>query len=332
MIASQEIWNCYSSGNKNLLIERIWAARRPSTVEKYCYAVRKFITFCSENNIAIRLPIDSLLAANYLIHISEKNGTKGAVCDALISLKWLHSFIPGLTLQNDPLQEEFLSRITQSINRDKAKMKERKLPLSEEMVSSIIAHPLKTMNASLTEIRDALIPGLAFALLLRHDEIAHLSCNHISQNVNGLKILIPSSKTDTVREGRYVFLSKNHSSLYELLFLYMKKAGLKIGANHFLFCPIQYVPAKKGYSIENSMLSYNSFRNIVKAAVARLGLDPSQYSTHSCRSGGATALAPKVSEFELMLTGRWADQRSLGSYVQTPDSRRFEISNFLRLN
>ena len=99
----------------------------------------------------------------------------------MISLKWLHSFIPGLNSQNDPLQEEFLSRITQSINRDKAKMKERKLPLSEEMVSSIIAHPLKTMNASLTEIRDALIPGLAFALLLRHDEIAHLSCTHICQ-------------------------------------------------------------------------------------------------------------------------------------------------------
>ena len=107
-----------------LLIKRIWAARRPSTVEKYCYAVRRFFSYCSVNNIVINLPIDSLLAANYLIEISEKNGTKGAVSDALISLKWLHSFIPGLNSQNDPLQEEFLFRITQSINRTKAKMKE----------------------------------------------------------------------------------------------------------------------------------------------------------------------------------------------------------------
>ena len=59
----------------------------------------------------IKLPIDSLLAANYLVDISERNGTKGAVCDALTSLKWLHSFYPGLNSHNDPLQEEFLSRI-----------------------------------------------------------------------------------------------------------------------------------------------------------------------------------------------------------------------------
>ena len=80
------------------------------------------------------------------------------------------------------------------------------------------------------------------------------------------------------------------------------------------------------------MLSYSTYRTIVKTAVANLGLDPAKYTTHSCRSGGATALATKVSEFELMLTGRWADSRSLGSYVQTPDSRRFEISSQLRLN
>ena len=184
-----------------LLIKRIWAARRPSTVEKYCYAVRRFFSYCSVNNIVINLPIDSLLAANYLIEISEKNGTKGAVSDALISLKWLHSFIPGLNSQNDPLQEEFLFRITQSINRTKAKMKERKTPLSEEMISQIVAHPLKKSNASLIELRDTLIPGLAFALLLRHDEVAHLSCKHICQNDAGPKIHIPSSKTDVVREG-----------------------------------------------------------------------------------------------------------------------------------
>ena len=332
MIASQDVWNSYSSTNKILLIERIWAARRPSTVEKYCYAIRRFFIYCAGQNIAIKLPIDSLLAANYLVDVSEKNGTKGAVSDALTSLKWLHSFYPGLNSQNDPLQEEFLSRITQSINREKAKMKERKIPLSEEIVSSIISHPLKKPNASLTKLRDALIPGLAFALLLRHDEVAHLSCMHISQVDDGLKIHIPSSKTDTIREGRFVFLSKKHSSLHELLILYMNKAGLKIGMNHFLFCPVQYVPTKKKYSVENSMLSYSTFRTIVKTAVANLGLDPAKYSTHSCRSGGATALATKVSEFELMLTGRWADQRSLGSYVQTSDSRRFEISKQMNLN
>ena len=79
-------------------------------------------------------------------------------------------------------------------------------------------------------------------------------------------------------------------------------------------------------------LSYSTYRSIVKKAMSNLGIDPKDFSTHSCRAGGATDLAPNISQYELLLTGRWADPRSIGSYVETPDERRFQISKTLNLN
>ena len=202
------------------------------------------------------------------------------------------------------------------------------------MSAEIIHGILKKLSPSpsLSEARNALIPTLAYALLLRHDETSHLNCSHFSAEDDGLRILIPSSKTDTYREGKFVFLSKENRSLYDLFFKYLKISNLKIGQNHFLFGPIGFDSSMNRQIIENRKLSYNVFNKIVKDAVSDLGFDPAEFGTHSARSGGATALAPYVTQFELMLSGRWSDPRSIGSYVETPSSTRFEINQKLNIN
>ena len=113
---------------------------------------------------------------------------------------------------------------------------------------------------------------------------------------------------------------------------YLKKANIKIGDNHFLFSPIRFDKAKKIHVLDNSKLSYLSYREIIKKAVAGIGLDPKDYGTHSCRSGGATDIAPHISQYELLLSGRWADPRSVGSYVETPEDRRYAISKSMNMN
>ena len=82
----------------------------------------------------------------------------------------------------------------------------------------------------------------------------------------------------------------------------------------------------------NKRLAYTSYRDIVKRAVKSIGLDEKMYGTHSCRSGGATDLAPHVSEHELLITGRWADPRSIRSYVELAEKSRYEISGILQSN
>ena len=239
----QPYWKKCKDDFKFNIINSIWGSRKSSTVEKYCLAIRRFLKFCSERNVSMILPIDSLLAAEYLTFLQETNGTKGAVSSAISSLKWLHSFVPGLNDLNNPLNEEFLSRISQSTNRNNTKIKIRKKPLTENIISGILNKLPK--DASVLKIRNALIPIMAYSLLLRHDELSHLNCNHFTVLEKGLRILIPSSKTDTFREGKFVFLSGDNKSLYDLFFLYLKKSDLCLGQNHFLFCPIRFEPKSK---------------------------------------------------------------------------------------
>ena len=51
-------------------------------------------------------------------------------------------------------------------------------------------------DPSLHQMRDNLVPCLASALLLRHDEISHINCSHITLSDEGLKFFIPFLKTD----------------------------------------------------------------------------------------------------------------------------------------
>ena len=83
--------------------------------------------------------------------------------------------------------------------------------------------------------------------------------------------------------------------------------------------------------MDNRKLSYDVFNSVAKIAVSNLGYDPKEFGTHSARSGGATALFPFVNQFELLISGRWADPRSLGSYVEIPASNRFDINSRLNL-
>ena len=142
---------------------------------------------------------------------------------------------------------------------------------------------------------------------------------------DGVRVTIPSSKTDVYREGKAVFLARQSGliSVHLLLVSYMAKAGLVFGMNHFLFTPIFK------NKVVNSKLSYSTYLAVVKSQVSKLGLDPALYGTHSLRSGGASDLATEVTEFELLLSGRWRDPRSLKSYVRVPDERRFQISQNL---
>ena len=82
---------------------------------------------------------------------------------------------------------------------------------------------------------------------------------------------------------------------------------------------------------ETPTFLWGQCREILLGKVKEIGYDTKAFGTHSFRSGGASTLAPRVTPFELMLSSRWADARSLRNYVEVPEERRFDISKNLFL-
>ena len=172
--------------------------------------------------------------------------------------------------------------------------------------------------------------ALSYSLLLRNDELRHLSCKHLVLNDVGLTVNIVSSKTDVFRKGKKLFLARQDSknSVVSLLERYLNAGSLKPDDNSFLFGNVVKCNCKD--VIDGSKpLTYNQCRDILLAKIENVGCNSKAFGTHSFRSGGASSLAPKVSPFELQLCGRWADARSLRNYVEVSEERRYEISRNL---
>ena len=173
--------------------------------------------------------------------------------------------------------------------------------------------------------RDSLILSLSYTLLFRHDEIAFISCAHLFHVDGGLKIFIPSSKTNVYKNGNTALLAK--SQVLALLERYLALARLSVGDHHFLFGPIIRQGGRD--CIDNCKLLYNSYQKILRSTLMSYNLNPDLYGFHSCRKGGATTLAKSATNYELLSAGRWKSARSLSHYVKISNKRKLQFSRAL---
>ena len=295
-------------------------------MEKYCQSLRCYLSFCLASFSNFIIPANTITAAKFLSQLREKGYSKFSIGLALTSLKWLNGFFPGIS---GDLEDKFLGRIVESAKRNVFSVKNQKLPFSKAMIRDMMRVP---PYPSLEQLRDALVPCLSFSLLLRNDELIHLSCRHMALTDRGMVFNIVSSKRDVYRKGKSLYLARQEGeySVLRLLLRYMAKAKLGLGENKFLFGRISGDGASQALDGRVS-ITYQECLGIVKRKVADLGLNAKDYATHSSRSGAATSLASCVTPFELMASGRWADARSLNSYVEIGVDRRFGISENLFL-
>ena len=312
------------------LVMTVWLARQPSTIGKYALEIRQLKRYCEECKLNLSLPVDSEMAIKFLLHRKSSTFSYASVKSAFHALQWINSFVPGLNDANDPLNDRMLSKVLENAQRNCPAVKNQKLPLTADMVKNLIIK--LSPKFKFEEYRDVLAISLAYTLLLRHDEFSKICCDHLTDSEKGVKVFIPCSKTDQFRGGNTVFLSNQHSgvSVFKLLKNYMRNLDLNFGDKKFLF-PYIDSRAKNPTLDWNKPLAYSQYLLIFKFRVASLGLDPTFYGTHSARAGGATTLAEHVSTFELLLAGRWRDERSIRSYVEVKEDRRWQINNHLSI-
>ena len=155
-----------------------------------------------------------MVAAEYLTDLKLNKATRGAIDSALNSLKWVHSFVPGINKLNNPMMDEFLSKISNGICREMGKPTIQKSPLSGKMVANLIS--ISDLD-NLVDLRNCVLIAFAYSLLLRHDEFSHISLAHITESEKGFKILIPKSKTDKYRNGKNI-QSSTKAMVKELIY------------------------------------------------------------------------------------------------------------------
>ena len=151
-------------------------------------------------------------------------------------------------------------------------------------------------NETLANLRLTAACLLAFAGFLRFNELVNICCCDVSIGVDMLKICIPQSKTDQLRKGDEVVISRSSAPTcpVKMLERYIHMAKIdKMDTELFLFRPL--IKSKKGECLRaGGLLGYSTLWELFKKKMRDLGYPTENLGIHSLQAGGATAAAMLV--------------------------------------
>lgn len=155
-------------------------------------------------------------------------------------------------------------------------------PASIGEVRRMVAHLPDTTIGT----RDKALLLVGFAGALRRSELVALNVGDLKTRDEGIRVTLRRSKTDQERKGREVALpygSDPQTCPVTALRAWLNHAAITRG-------PIFRSVDRHG-NVSTARLSDRAVANIVKRSAEGAGLDPTEFSGHSLRSGFATTAA-----------------------------------------
>jgi integrase len=303
-------------------------ARAPNTNKAYNSAFAKWVSWTRNYSEVDSLPANPLHIVLYLLYLARTAASFSVINLAICSISWAHR-IAGLS---SPTTSIIVAETLNGLKRKLAKPAVPKDPFSLQNIISIIniMDPL-----SLKDVRNTAMIVLGFYALLRVDELRSLRGSCVILHSTHLELSISQSKCDQLRQGSTVVIAKlgGINCPVVLLLRYLSAAGIVLTEDMYVFRRI--CAYSEGFQLVKSdiPLSYSLIRDAVKFKASQIGLDKKNFSTHSMRSGGASAAAAgSANERLLQRHGRWATAQSRNRYVKDSLEARLEVSKSISIS
>lgn len=251
-------------------------AKAKNTREAYKSDWIHFGEWCHSYSLG-KLPADPETIAYYLSDIMGSYSVS-TLKRRLSAISMIHK----LAGYDSPTLSEKVKQLLEGIERIKKESKTQKLPLLTRHLVLIC----NSLTESTRDIRDKAILLLGFAGGFRRSELVNLDCDNIEFRDEGVAITVSSSKTDQKGKGvetGIMYGSNKMTCPVVALREWLKESRVNRGS---IFRGID-----RHGNISESRLSAKSVALIVKKHVREIGLDPSEYSGHSLRSGTVTQAA-----------------------------------------
>ena len=180
----------------------------------------------------------------------------------------------------------------------------------------------------------------SFTSLARFDCASRLRISHLHFQEHGLEVHFTSSKTDQTKKGEFVFIGRIPNSPFCPV-LFMKAYHIRLNweafsLNSFPFTGFVFPALRRSGTAMRLLASPASRQAACKAfrdVLESLGVpDPSLFTLHSGRRGGATAAAMNGCSFlSIKRQGRWKSDSCPQRYIDDATSRKNNFSRFLGL-
>ncbi len=226
----------------------------------------------------------------------------------------------ALELPENPAQHSLVAKTLKGAARAHGAVQRAVKPLLIED----LRHILDLDGNTIPDHRNKALLAIGFAGGFRRSELVALNREDIGEHPEGLLINIAKSKTDQEQVGRMVGIpyGRGPHCPVHLLLDWLRVCDVDQNAI-FRGCA-------KGGRITDKRLSGEAVAKVVKASVARIGLNPEHYSGHSLRAGFVTSAVAAGVRTDLIRkqTGHASDH-TMSRYIRDGDVFRQNAASAL---
>ncbi|MDC0628536.1 tyrosine-type recombinase/integrase [Pelagibacteraceae bacterium] len=257
-----------------------------NTVRAYKSDFKDFGLFCVQNGFK-NLPTEPKIVSLYLTHLSTKDIKISTIKRRLVSIGVIHK-IKGFYLDTKhPIIVENLM----GIKRRKGTVQKGKKPILINELKKLIDVINEQKIEDIKKLRDKSIILIGFSGGFRRNEIVSLNIEDLDFVFEGLKITVRKSKTDQFGEGLIKGIPHFDNKLYcpvTTVRRWLNVSKIKEGPLFRRF--------SKGSKLSENRLTDQTVALIIKEYLNLAGINSSNYSGHSLRSGFATSAAEAGAE------------------------------------
>ena len=256
-------------------------SKAKNTVRAYKSDFKDFSLFCVQNDFK-NLPSDPKIVSLYLTHLSTKDIKISTIKRRLVSIGVIHKMKGHYLDIKHPLIIENLM----GIKRRKGTVQKGKKPLLIRDLKAIIDVINQQKIEDIKKLRDKTIIVIGFSGGFRRNEIVSLDVDDLEFVYEGVKITVKKSKTDQFGEGFIKALPYFENELYCPVISLKRWLNISKITKGSIFRRFT-----KGSNLSNNRLTDQTVALLIKEYLKLAGMDSSNYSGHSLRSGFATSAA-----------------------------------------
>lgn len=262
-------------------LNNLKSSKANNTIRAYRSDFKDFVLFCTKNGIK-SLPSEPKIVSLYLTHLSIRDSKMSTLRRRLVSIGMIHKLKGHYLDTKHPLIIENLM----GISRKKGNYQKGKKPILINQLKTIVNSINSEKKEEIKKLRDKTIILIGFGGGFRRTELVSIDYEDIEFVQEGVKIIIKRSKTDQFGEGMIkglpYFTNENYCPVIHLK-KWLELSNIKSGAIFKKF--------NKGLKLSEKRLTDQSVALILKKYLTLSGIENSNYSGHSLRSGFATVAA-----------------------------------------
>ena len=265
-------------------------AQSVNTQASYKSAVESFLAFCAEHAVEPTLPVSASVFAAWVGHLAGSGAKLNTIRARSAAIKAWHRSAGAPSPTDDPKIQTLMKGLARRLGSAVVK----KQALTADMVQKMVEG---------TSPRDRAILLIGFTTGMRRSELAALRWDDVEDVGEGLLLKIRKSKTDQEGHGQSVAIPSSGGDL----------------------CTVEtFRRLKKLHDPSQGDLVFGcgdrTIANVVKRAVASIGMDESVFGAHSFRSGFASeARKQGASLDDIMEQTRHKSDAVARGYIQGVD-------------